>query len=189
MKSVAVVEGWAGGPKLSGLFTKALQNNNFQLVKDIRSADIIFAHSTGCYLLPRYNQAKLLLLVDPPYWPGRSIAGRWLDLMKTDWSLLKSGAGANSFISKKLWELYYIFAKPSFSWSVLKNQSHLDFLEKHRDKKIILLRNQTDQFCSPKIADELKNYKNVNYLEFPGDHENYYINPQPYIDLLLKELK
>ncbi|HVS79056.1 MAG TPA: hypothetical protein VHD84_02070 [Candidatus Saccharimonadales bacterium] len=189
MKTVAVVEGWAGGPRLSRKFRQALEKSGFKLTRKVAAADIIFAHSTGCYLLPVQNQAELIVALDPPYWPGRAITRRWLDLMKTDTTLLKSGAGAGSFVSKKLWEIYYIFAKPRFTWSVLKNQSHLDFLDKHKGQKVILARNQGDEFCSPLIRERLKKYKNVKYVELPGNHEDYYVNPKSYIDLLLKELK
>jgi len=129
MKTVAVVEGWAGGPKLSHRLRKTLSQADFRIIKKVRQADVIFAHSTGCYRLPKDLVAELIILLDPPYWPGRSIAGRWLDLMKTDTSLLLSGSTFWEFLTKKLWEVYYIFAKPIFTWSVIKNQSDLSFLE------------------------------------------------------------
>lgn len=189
MNTVAVVEGWAGGPKLSRKFRQQLTEKGFRISKNLKDADVIFAHSTGCYLLPANTKAKLIIAMDPPYWPGRAIMGRWLDLMRTDTTLLKSGAGASGFISKKLWETYYILTRPRFSWSVLTNQSDLSFLPKHQNTKIILLRNKNDEFCSPVIAERIKEYKNVRYIEVAGNHEDYYIHPKPYIELLVKESK
>lgn len=188
MNTVGILEGWAGGPKLSKRFRKAISERGFKVTKKLEEADFIFAHSTGCYLLPGRLRAKVIFMIDPPYWPGRRITGRWFDLIKNDRRLLKSDAGSSGFLSKKLWELFYIIKKPRFSWSVIRNQSHLDFLGRLDYKRIVLIRNKNDEFCSPAISDQLKSYKNIKYIELPGHHEDYYVNPSPYIDLLLKEL-
>jgi len=52
----------------------------------------------------------------------------------------------------------------------------------------VLIRNQEDFLCSPEIEQAVKDYKNVRYLELPGGHDDFMTNPQPYIDLILKEL-
>jgi hypothetical protein len=188
MKTVAILEGWAGGPKLTTKLRKELAVKGFAVSNNLINADIVVAHSTGCYMLPRDIKAKLLIFIDPPYWPGRSIVGRWIDLLKSDTSLLFNGLTLFDFLVKKFWETFYIFAKPSFTWSVIKNQSQLGFLDKHKGMRLVLVRNKDDQFCSPQIKARLSAYNNVRYKELPGDHEDYYSNPAPYIDLILKEL-
>ena len=62
------------------------------------------------------------------------------------------------------------------------------FLELIKNKKVVLIRNQEDFLCSPEIEQAVKDYKNVRYLELPGGHDDFMTNPQPYIDLILKEL-
>lgn len=183
MRTIAVAEGWAGGPKLSRLFTDELAKNGFRIVKDKRQADVIFAHSTACYKLPVATKAQLILLLDPPYWPGRSIIGRWIDLLKN--GTKPPNQSFKQLLTKKLWETYYILVKPSYTWSVLRNQSKLEFLEKLKSENVLLVRNQRDQFCSSSIKDLISGIK---YVELPGDHEDYYSNPKPYIDLIQKEL-
>lgn len=188
MKTVAVIEGWAGGPKLTRLLRRALTKSGFTIIKDAGRADIIFAHSTGCYMLPGNIQAQLILLIDPPYWPDQSIVGRWVRMNKAELKFLRKQQGTRQFLKDKLWEIYYIFAKPRFSWSIAKNRSHLDFLDRLSDKPIILIRNKDDEFCSPEVKAALKSYMNVKYVEIPGYHANYYLEPQPYVDLLLKNI-
>jgi len=96
--------------------------------------------------------------------------------------------GPGTFLRNKFWEIYYVFAKPRYTWSVLKNQSHLEFLDQLSDKQMILVRNKEDEFCSPQIKKVINEYNNFKYIEIPGYHSDYYIDPKPYIDLLKQEL-
>jgi hypothetical protein len=188
MKTVAILEGWAGGPRLTKIIRSALKEGGYELIKNPAEADIIIAHSTGSYMLPETIKANLVILINPPYWPGESIVKRWIRMNKDELKFLRKTLGSRRFFINKLWEVFYIVAKPSYTWSVLKNQSHLDFLENLKDKRIILVRNTDDEFCSPKIKDTLVAYKNFEYVEIPGYHANYYINSQPYIDLLKRAI-
>lgn len=186
MRTIAVLEGWAGGPRLSRNFTTYAHGRGLILSKKPTQADYIVAHSTGCYMLPRQLKAKRIMLIDPPYWPGESIVGRWINMNKGELRVLLQQHGYWRFFRNKFWEIYYIFAKPSYSWSVFRNQSHLDFIDKLAGKKVVLVRNQADEFCSPDIKQALAGHKNFTYVEVPGYHGDYYLNPEPYIDLLLK---
>ena len=188
MKTVAVLEGWAGGPKVSRLFRQRLDENGFEITKKIHDADFIIAHSTGCHMLPKKFKADTVMLIDPPYWPGESIARRWLNMSKAELKYLRKAQGNRKFWSDKLWEAFYIFAKPAYTCSILRNESHLHFLVDLKDKNVILVRNTDDEFCSPDIKNKLKSYKNIAYAEIEGYHGNYYLNPQPYIDLLLENI-
>ena len=188
MKTVAIIHGWAGGPKLGKHFYDSLKDAGLKAISKASDADFIIAHSTGCYFLPKTSKAKLIVCLDPPYWPGEPIVERWMRMNKNETKYLIKRFKFLRFFRNKLWEIFYIFAKPSYSWSVLKNQSHLDFLEQQSDKQMILVRNLDDEFCSPQIKKVVGAYKNVRYVEIPGYHSDYYTNPKPYIDLLLKEL-
>jgi len=188
MKTVAVLHGWAGGPMLGKAFSRELESSGLKVIKEVDKADFIFAHSTGCYFLPNTSKAQLIVCLDPPYWPGEPIVERWMHMNKNETKFLIKQLRFGRFFRNKLWEVFYIFAKPSYTWSVLRNQSHLDFLEQQADKQIIVVRNLDDEFCSPQIKQAVSAYKNVKYVEIPGYHSNYYTNPKPYIDLLLKEL-
>ncbi|HET9721431.1 MAG TPA: hypothetical protein VFP32_00155 [Candidatus Saccharimonadales bacterium] len=189
MKTVAILEGWAGGPYLSRLFAKEAKGSGFQLTKTAKQADVIVAHSTACYLLPKKQHAKLVVLIDPPYWPDEPIVKRWINMNKNEIKMLIKLFGYRRFAIDKLWEAYYVFAKPRYTYSVLRNQSHLEFIKALSSQKVLLIRNTEDEFCSPVIKDEIKKHKNLKYFELPGYHGDYYHHPKPYIDLILKELQ
>lgn len=188
MKTVAIIHGWAGGPKLAVRFVREIEQAGFKIIKNPETADFILAHSTGCYFLPRDSRARLIVLIDPPYWPGQRILERWVRMNKNETKFLITHLRFGRFFRNKFWEIIYIFTKPNYSWSVLRNQSHLEFLDQLADKSAVLVRNKDDEFCSPHIKKKLSSYKNIKYIEIPGYHSDYYTNPRPYIGLLLEAL-
>ncbi len=188
MKTVAIIEGFAGGPKHTKLFRKALLEEGFEIIKKPKEADVIIAHSTGCYDLPLLSKAKVFVLIGPPYWPGESLLIRGRRKHKFDKEFILKNYGKRHWRIKKLWAYYYIIAKPHYMWLVLRNKSKLEFLERVESKKLILIRNRQDKYCSPEISKSIETNANVEFYEMPGGHDDYYTNPKPYIDLLLKEL-
>ncbi len=187
-KSVAILHGWAGGDWHVKQFRGALHERGFTIVKNAEGADIIFAHSTGCYRLPQMCGAKLVVLQGPPYWPGKSILRRLLLKKGHDTSLHLKERGIMFAINKLIWEIVYIIIKPSYTFVALKHHRYLHFLDLVENKKVILIRNEEDYFCSPEIKEAIKKYLNVRYIELPGGHDDFMTNPGPYIDLILKEL-
>lgn len=188
MKTVAILHGWAGGLRLTKIFVEELEKSGFKHIRDSREANIIFAHSTGCYRLPENSKAKLVILHGPPYWPSKSILKRLLWHKGHDTSLHLREKGI-LFASKRLfWEIVYIIIEPSYTFIALKNHRSLHFLDLIEDKKALLTRNEEDYFCSPEIKKAISKYKNVRYVTLPGGHDDYLLNPQPYVDLIRKHL-
>ena len=188
MKTVAIAHGWAGGKWHVRRFLKALKQNGFEERKRIANADVIVAHSTGCYRLKENNNAKLILLIGPPYWPTKSILHRLLKKKGHDTRHRLRNEGLLFTINKLLFEIIYVIIKPSYTFIALKHHRYLHFLELIKNKRVILIRNEEDFLCSPEIEQAVKNYENVCYVELPGGHDDFMTNPGPYVDLILKEL-
>ncbi len=188
MKAVAILHGWAGGWWHVREFTKELHKKELKVVKNSRVADIIVAHSTGCYRLPEKSEAKLVVLLGPPYWPSKSILHRLLRKKGHDTKLRVRDRGLLFTINKFIWEIIYVLIKPSYTFIAMKNHRYLHFLDLLENKKVILVRNEEDFFCSPEIKEAVKKYRNVRYVQLPGGHDDFMTNPGPYIDLILKEL-
>jgi hypothetical protein len=187
MKSVAIIEGWAGGKGLSRGFRQALAGQGFS-AGERSEADIIICHSIGCYDLPRHYQAQLVLLIDPPYWPGRSIIRNLLSFAdRTHKPARASQLGKSGYWKKLAWEIFYIFAKPGYSLMGLRHNDIDTLLGSLEGRQVIVIRNQLDDFCSPKIREVVARYNNVDLRNLPGVHDDYYTNPAPYIALLRQQ--
>ncbi len=187
-KTVAISYGWSGGKWHTKNFANSLKEAGFKLINGINKADIIIAHSAGCYRLPKSSRASLVILIGPPYWPEKSIARRLLKKIRSDTRHIIKHHGISYTIKKFIWAIIYILLKPSLTIAALINHRRLDFLEELKDRKVIMVRNEEDHTCSPDIETAVKKLAHVHYLKMPGHHDDYYTNPQPYIDLLLKQL-
>ena len=188
MKTVAIIHGWAGGPRITRYFANELAAAGFKVVKNPEQADIIFAHSAGVYKIPKNNGASLIIFHCPPYWPGKSIISRLFAHAASDAAEVAKHYGLGYLATRRLWETYYVFRHPSVTVAALRNKNNLEFLSRSV-RNALLTRNKLDKFCSPEIKEKVKPYKNIKYVEFPGGHDDYIRNPKPYIDLLLKELE
>lgn len=187
MKSVAIIEGWAAGAWHTKQVRKLLKNAGFVISRK-NNSEIIIAHSAGVFGMPSNSRSKLIVMIGIPYWPERSILKRLMLNLKHDVSREIARNGRGYIIKKSLWWMYYFFTRPKYTFLGLRHGSDLSFLEKYPDKKIIVIRNDEDDICTPQIESLLNQYKNIKYIKMPGGHDDYYLNPAPYVDLLLKEL-
>jgi hypothetical protein len=190
MKTVAVIEGFAGGPMHTRQFRKALSGAGFKVVKDRQKADIIIAHSAGIYGIPPSVRANLLMLIGPTYWPGRPLIRRVVQHTRSSKRHYVAHFGWRYYIWKKLLEVYYFFRRHAYMWLGIINNNRLDHLEKligQKGRKTIIVRNREDPFSSPEIKGLIKG-PHVDFIELPGVHDDYVKNPEPYIDLLLKAI-
>ncbi len=190
MKTVALIEGFAGGPLHTRQFRRALTDAGFQVTKNRGQADIIIAHSAGIYAIPANAKAKLLMLIGPTYWPGQPLIKRVLRHTRTSRRHHVSNYGWLYYFWKKLLEIYYFFRRHSYMWRGILNNNRLEHLHRltsQPGRKTIFIRNRDDPFSSPDLRNQLEK-GDIQFVELPGVHDDYVKNPQPYIDLLLKEL-
>lgn len=177
MASVALIYGFAEGHWVSGRFRAALQRAGFSLAKSPAEADIIVAHSGGCYMLPDESRANVVMLVDLPHWPdkhiGRSLAQKTRNDIKDLWAV--KTAVLNSF---------YLIAKPR-QWSRMRRAiKKLENLPSRDNDDVILVRNSRSHFLHPTAAKELAKTKKWRMQVMDGHHDDLWKNPAPYIKLL-----
>ena len=65
-KKVGIVYGWAEGPWEAKQFIQQVKISGYEVTQDLVSADILIAHSLGCFLIPANSRAKLILLIGMP---------------------------------------------------------------------------------------------------------------------------
>jgi hypothetical protein len=70
---VFIAYGWPEGQWHGKQLRNDLIDCNYQITYSPEEADIIIAHSAGCYLLPNSLRAKLILLIGLPNWPNKPL--------------------------------------------------------------------------------------------------------------------
>jgi hypothetical protein len=191
MKTVTVIEGFSGGPKKTRRFKQALAAAGFKIVNNRHQADVIVAHSAGIYAVPVNADAKLLMLIGPNYWPEKPLLKRMRGHMKAATKNQISNYGWRFYFWTKILEFYYFFTRNKYMWLGIIHNNKLDHINKlisKHGRKTLIIRNREDSYTSSQVLKEI-NHRQVTLIELPGIHDDYYTNPKPYIDLLLRELK
>ncbi len=187
MTLVHIVTGWSEHGWHRRQFAKDFTKCGLELAADPMRADVIVAHSSGCYSLPK-SKARLVMLIDPPYWPGRPLLAGVLNNAVRDARAQIRAWGLASWLRMRVGNTVYAIVNP---WHHIKIWRSL---KKALDKslagrnKLILVRNRDDTYCGPMIAEWAAQKPEIVYHELPGMHEDCWQNPQPYIDLIKKWL-
>lgn len=181
MKSVAFIYGWSEGPWQSKKFKEQLEKEGFTITNDIYSADILVAHSAGCYLIPENNKADSIMLIGLPYWPNKSPIKSVLQNLVTGVKNHTRNTNAIWWAKKLTHNWWYILTRPVRNYKIAKNMDHAKL---PKSMNVILVRNKKDTFCHPSIQNLLPKTRSYKFLELPGDHEDCWLHPDRYIELL-----
>ncbi len=156
-------------------FMPFLEEQGFEMTHDMSEADIIIAHSGGCYMLNSQKAAKLILLIGLPYWPGKNLisclAGK-VKLEKKD----------KRFFEKTLFSVFYgIIYIPK--WIIMLRAYLRKDFDVIRADKVLLIHNEQDTFMNSKESQKISKQHGWQYVSMPGQHDDLWDNPGPYISL------
>ena len=185
-KTVAFVHGWAEGSWQDSQFAQQLVNNGFELTPDPAKADIILAHSAGCYLVPVNPKAKLIVLIGLPFWPGKPLIKSLVKKLMLEASRHQKDQDLPWFSQKLAHNTWYIFTKPAGLYRFFKNRQQMKLPSASPNTSVVLIRNQDDQFCTPNVTKLLPQAKGYKFIDMPGLHDDCWIDPEPYVKLIKK---
>jgi len=188
MSSVAVIDGFAEGWQTSKIFREAIERAGYQVTKEAGTADVIVAHSAGCFFLPDTHKGQLVFLVGPPYWPGRPVLVSLVQKLWRDFVYRKREGRLGYWAKKHLWSLLYILTDIPHTIKLTFFVRHHDFRSRLQHTDFILVRNRDDSFCTPDIESIPFGNKKIGYHELPGEHDDLWANPGPYVKLIAKHL-
>lgn len=176
--SYGFVEGSAHGRKISRL----LQQAGLVPAKNLISADVIIAHSAGCWLLPDDAKPKLILYVGMPL-PLTSAQKIWL---KANWLNVKSFLAKGNII-----KMIRIAALNTY-YGLRHARRSLDIIHGVNTAKptifagatTIFIANQHDPWPRSARLSDYINSESWAFLSLPGSHNNIWQHPAYYVDII-----
>lgn len=181
-----IVPGWAEGGWHTRKLSKALKSAGLQPTHRIKDMDVIITHSAGGLWIPPKAAPRLVVTIDPPYWPGRSGASSVYQNVITDFPKQVRAWGLKNVLLKLAWNTFYIIIAPVRSVITPRILKQSDFVSSMGGARFVIIRNKGDAFASADIKKVAGD--GIKYYELPGLHEDVWFNPKPYVDLILKEL-
>jgi hypothetical protein len=177
--AVCILYGFCEGPRMGGQFLRLLAINRYHIISDPRRADVLIAHSGGCFLVPVDTAARQIIMVGLTHWPGKSIVRALLEKNWNDFRYHRSERKAGAWLHKFSWNLVYFWNMPR-NFHMLRARKRGDFW---RAKHITLVRNREDSFCTPDIA-SLPFVHKPEYIELPDQHDDIWLHPDRYVDII-----
>jgi len=175
-----VFSGERNGPRLR----KALRRAGYEITAQEVEADIIIAHSAGAFWLPQAPTNQKLMIIDPVYWPSKSVKERIRAKAKTNLKFRHYGYPLRYWLAKNLWGAYYAVRDAARTQRIIRHAKHYDLEQIIKGHAVLLVRNIDDAWLTPNL-DQLKAINpNIIIKEMPGEHDDWFYNPQPYVDLL-----
>jgi hypothetical protein len=181
---VKILYGIFGGEHIGKRLRTALREAGYTPVTDTNEADVILAHSAGCFWLENTPAHQKLILIDPPYWPGKTIRQRAHDRARSNLRPLVHGYSLRYWIGRNLWGAYYALFDLKRNRRIMNYAEHYNLPDIIRDHTVLLVRNQHDDWLTPDLGHLKKVNPTLRIVELPGDHDDISQYPKRYVDLI-----
>ncbi|MDB5182703.1 MAG: hypothetical protein JWO47_487 [Candidatus Saccharibacteria bacterium] len=163
----------------------ALLKSGYTLEKNIEKANIVIAHSGGVFFLPLTEKSQTIVLIGPPYWPGKPILLCMAQKIHLDFHARQQEKKLGYWFIKTFWNGIYTVIDLLRAYMLLSYVRKHDLKDRLPNKKIIIIRNKNDAWCSPDLMD-IPHKNPITFFELPGEHDDCWIHPEPYIKILQK---
>lgn len=182
--TVIVQPGLFSGPPQTRRFRQLLRKAGYDIARDASKADIIIGHSAGCFDLPSAPTHQKLMLIDPPYWPGKTVRQRARARMRSNFRFRSYGYSTRWWLVRNLWGAYYALFDVRRTRDIMTKVEAYDLDQIISNHQAILVHNTDDDWLTPDLDDLERRHAGLNVVHLPGDHEDCLHNPQPYVALL-----
>lgn len=181
-RSVAILYGWGEGKGHGYSLRRELRKAGFKIARRSRDADIIIAHSGGMFLIPEKISAQLIMLVGIPFYPGQHPRK---GIMKKVGKDLRSKGNKKQLSRIAALNVVHSLHKPRHHYQMWRNWKK-GYLPKVDEAKVLILRNQDDPLSHHQKITEFAKASNWNTISLPGVHDDLWLNPKRYVDILIK---
>lgn len=183
-KKVAIVYGWAEGPRHAKRFRALLRAEGFSITRKLEDADVLIAHSGGIFLLPANMRAELVMLVGVPYWPGKHPSKSLREKIKLE---LMNRGSLRYLLRKSVFNCLYFVSKPVHHYRIWNSWRH-NLYPTSKESSFIAVRNRHDTFTNHKEVFNLASNNNWNVVSLDGYHDDLWLHPESYVKILIAKL-
>lgn len=176
--NIFISYGWPEGPWLGEKFIGSAQKAGHTIVSSMEQAEIVIAHSGGCFMLDPLQKTKTVLLIGLPCWPGRS-------LLKSTYRKIRSETKDRNFMFKTAAHVWYCSTRIR-RWRTMYRNFKAFTLPTHQG--VFLIRNESDTYLNKIVARKLAEQKGWNYVEKTGGHDDLWESPEIYLKIIHKSV-
>jgi hypothetical protein len=147
-------------------------------------ADIVIAHSAGCFYLPSTGREQLTVLIGPPYWPGKSPVPHFVRKVWRDFRYYYRQRQTIPWLHKSLYNSLYILGGLRKAIAIAQHANRHDFYLALQQKRVLIIRNEHDDFLTPDAPQLLAEHAHFSFRTAPGEHDDCWLHPDRYLDAI-----
>ncbi|HSX43633.1 MAG TPA: hypothetical protein VLF59_06145, partial [Candidatus Saccharimonadales bacterium] len=148
---VAILYGVVGGPHSQVRLLRGLRAAGYTVVSGPAKADIIIAHSAGCLWLPESETDQTLLLVGPPYWPGKTIRQSAKERSRNNFRFREYGYPFRRWFIRNLWGIYYLIFEARRTRYIIRHMAEFNLEQVVQAHDVTIVRNNDDEWLTPDL--------------------------------------
>jgi hypothetical protein len=134
--------------------------------------------------LPEPPSTQTFVLVNPPYWPGKTIGERAQARGRSNFQFWRHNIPFRQWFVRNLWGIYYSIREPLRTRYIMRHMANYDLEQTIRNHKVVLVRNGHDDWLTPQLDHLQKANPDLQIIHIPGDHDDSIYNPGRYVNLL-----
>lgn len=176
-RSVAIIYGLNEGPFMGRKLVAALRKAGHLVVNDPREADVVIAHSGGCFIVPQPRAGQRVIMIGLPYWPGRSILRNLYRKTRQDLRTHHAEGELAYWLRKTLWNAVYFWNIPSAVRMAVGRSRGVFWTY----RGVTVVRYSHDSMCTPDLTSLPFVHRPV-LEELPGQHDDCWRRPDPIVN-------
>lgn len=183
-KRAHIVYGFSESRLHGRRFIKALRKQNIRLTRTFDRADYIIAHSGGCFNVPELRKNQLLMLIDPPYWPGQTLRSRAVEMTKQVLSAMRPGNRPLLEFYKNILRVGHVIIMNPVNRRIARQAKSFNLEDAVHHTHTILIRNANDPWITPDLTHLQQINPNLVIVTMPSGHDHCWDYPDAYVNLL-----
>lgn len=169
----SMIYGLVGRPSLGRKLGELLQADGFEPAGDTETADILIAHSAGCWLIPRTSQARLVIFVGAPLAEDRGRAYRRANIE------IYKRSSFTRLITVLASDAYYGIRYLRRNLAITRMARYAE-LVMVPEASYVFMANRYDPWPHSKLLDGYLASKDWSFISMPGPHDDIWHHTELY---------
>lgn len=181
-RTYALVYGFLAGPGNGRKLRSLLEAEGLRPADKTKDADILIAHSAGCWMIPADSKARLVVFIAMPFAqddPKRTF--RRANLQNTVTAF--KDHRALDLLARMRFSLYYGLAQPRRNYAITK-QARDPRPNILPDASHVFIANRQDPWVNTPQLDDLSTSKPWAFIGMSGSHDDIWKHPDRYSPII-----
>ena len=180
--SFAISYGFLGGPAHSRRLRKLLVRHGYAQAQSVRQADIVIAHSAGCWLIPEPAASKLVVFVGMPlseahpHQTFKDARQKNIQAFMYNFHLLRG-------LAIGFYSLYYWLTQPTRNRDIVRRAKTAPDVTSQAGTTVFIANRDDPWPHSNRLEQYLGNHDWV-FLSLPGSHNDIWEYPDRYAAII-----